>query len=202
MPMAIAKAAVAAAHKAGKPVFAHPSSDSGILIAVESGVDVLTHTEPFDGFEWGPSTLQRMLTHKTALTPTLKLWTLELGRAHLSSKDSTAIMARALRQLGAYSRAGGDVLFGTDVGYVPDYSPLMEYRLMSDAGMSFAEILTSLTTAPARRFGKTGETGRIEPGAVADLVLLAGDPAKDSRAFGDVRYTIRKGAIIYARKVD
>jgi len=62
-------------------------------------------------------------------------------------------MSRAAQQLQAFSRAGGQVLFGTDVGYIEPLDTSEEFTWMSRAGMSFQEILASLTTNPAQRFG-------------------------------------------------
>jgi imidazolonepropionase-like amidohydrolase len=45
--------------------------------------------------------------------------------------------------------------------------------------------------------GVAVEEGRIAPGQVADLVVLARDPASDVTAFSDVQYTIRGGRLIY-----
>lgn len=98
-----------------------------------------------------------------------------------------------------YGRLGGQILFGTDVGYLTDYDPSGEYVLMGTAGLSWREILATLTTAPASRFGEDRRRGRIAPGMDADLVVLAKDPVHDVRAFGDVRVTIRAGRVIYAR---
>ena len=53
------------------------------------------------------------------------------------------------------------MLFGTDVGYMHDYDPTDEYVLMAKAGMSPAQILESLTTAPAARWK---EEKRSRPG--------------------------------------
>ena len=82
-------------------------------------------------------------------------------------------------QLRAFWRAGGTVLFGTDVGYVLDYGTAEEFGLMARAGLGFPDILASLTTNPARRFGLERTAGRIAPGMEADLVVLEGDPARD-----------------------
>jgi hypothetical protein len=49
MPLDIAKALVAEAHRAGKPAFAHPSNLEGIEIALQSGVDILAHTAGMSG---------------------------------------------------------------------------------------------------------------------------------------------------------
>jgi imidazolonepropionase-like amidohydrolase len=63
--------------------------------------------------------------------------------------------------------------------------------------MNFRQILDSLTTAPAERFGESKQQGRIAAGLAADLVVLGGDPAQDVRALAAVRYTIRGGRVIY-----
>ena len=68
---------------------------------------------------------------------------------------------------------------------------------MARAGMSFKQILASLTTAPAKRFGVSDRKGRVVRGMDADLVVLDGDPAKDITALSRVRLVIRAGKIVY-----
>ena len=102
----------------------------------------------------------------------------------------------ALGQLREYAGAGGQILFGTDVGYI-DYDPTDEYVLMQRAGMTFSAILDSLTTAPAARFALSERTGRVLVGMDADLTVLDADPAADIKAFATVRYVLRAGRIIY-----
>ncbi len=67
-----------------------------------------------------------------------------------------------------------------------------------EAGMNGRDILASLTTAPAGRFGAASRAGRVAAGLDADIVVLAGDPAADVRAFAAVRYSIRGGRVIYS----
>ncbi|PYM55678.1 MAG: hypothetical protein DMD77_18970 [Candidatus Rokuibacteriota bacterium] len=64
---------------------------------------------------------------------------------------------------------------------------------------SFPDVLSALTTAPARRLTAEAGAGRVAVGSPADLVALERDPATDIRALADVRYTIRRGRIIYER---
>jgi imidazolonepropionase-like amidohydrolase len=71
---------------------------------------------------------------------------------------------------------------------------------MSRAGMSFQQILASLTTNPAQRFGYSTRRGRIAEGMEADLTVLRDDPADNSIAFSKVRYTIVGGNVIYSQK--
>jgi imidazolonepropionase-like amidohydrolase len=68
---------------------------------------------------------------------------------------------------------------------------------MSRAGLGFREILASLTTGPAERYSLSRRFGRVAPGLDADLVVLAADPSRDARAFVNVRYTFRRGRMIY-----
>ena len=103
----------------------------------------------------------------------------------------------AIGQLRAWVGTGGEVLYGTDLGWVTEYDPTGEYVLMARAGMTFPQILASLTTAPAKRFGDADRLGRIAPGYTADLTILRSDPSKDIRALTAVDYTIRDGKVIY-----
>lgn len=196
MPVGLATAIVVAAHHAGKPVFAHVSNDQGIEVAVQSGVDILAHTTP-SGEPWSASFAQRLTAAHIALTPTLTLWDVEGKRANLSPAEIEKWMGKAAQQLRAFCQARGQVLFGTDVGYIDTFDTAEEFTWMSRAGMSFQQILASLTTNPATRFGYASRSGRIAKGMDADLVILDGDPATDVSAFSRVHQVIRNGQPIY-----
>ncbi len=186
MPVELVRAVASVAHARGKLLLAHPSDSDGLSSAIEGGVDVLTHLVESPG-AIDASTVAEMKKRHMAVIPTLKFF------GHNRNLD------QLLAQLRAYSEAGIPILFGTDVGFVTDYDPALEYRLMDRAGLNFPEILTALTTAPAARYGLAKHKGRIAPGMDADLVVLGGDPAEDIAAFTDVRYAIRNGAIVYAQ---
>jgi imidazolonepropionase-like amidohydrolase len=194
MPDSVISALVKEGHSRGKPVFAHPTSASGLMASVQAGVDVLAHTTPQSG-PWDESILAAMRQARVALIPTLTLWRYELRHEGISMADG--LEESAVGQLRAWVRAGGEVLFGTDVGYMTEYDPTDEYALMAKAGMTFRQILASLTTAPAERFGASKQLGRIGSGFAADLTILRNDPSKDIRAFAAVDYTIRDGRVIY-----
>ena len=193
LPGGAIQAAVNEAHRAGKPVFVHPNTGADVLAALRGGVDVIAHTTPRSG-RWDEAILTAMKEQRAALTPTLALWKYFLRHDRLSIQEN--LVETAAGQLRAWVGAGGTVLFGTDLGAV-DPDPSEEYTLMGEAGMSFREILGSLTTAPAERFGDSARLGRIAPGLQADLVVLKRDPSKDVRALADVRYTLRAGRIVY-----
>lgn len=182
----VIEAAVKEAHRCGKPVFAHPNSSADVLAAVNGGVDVIAHTTPRSG-AWGEALLTTMREHRIALTPTLWIWKWYARHDRRSAQDKT--VNAEVEQLRAWVAAGGTVLFGTDLGAV-DPDPGEEYALMAQSGMSFRQILASLTTAPAERFGKSKELGRVAAGFRADLTVF-------KKTFTDVQYTVRDGRIIY-----
>jgi len=93
----------------------------------------------------------------------------------------------------AFSAAGGPVLFGTDVGYIDQSDTTEEFQFMSRAGVTFPQILASLTTNPAIRFGYAMHSGRIAKG----MDVLHGDPAKDVTAFSSIDRVIRGGKLTY-----
>jgi imidazolonepropionase-like amidohydrolase len=194
VPDAAIEAGVKEAHSRGKLVFSHPSSVEGLLASVRGGVDVVAHTTPQSG-PWDAATIASMKQAGVALIPTLKLWTYEFRHERGSLADG--FVSTAVGQLKAWVGVGGVVLFGTDVGYMSDYDTAEEFALMSQAGMSLGQILASLTTAPAERFGDSKRLGRIAAGFDADLTVLGRDPSHDIRALGAVAYTIRNGNIIY-----
>jgi imidazolonepropionase-like amidohydrolase len=185
MPDEIAAAAAAETHRHDKLVFAHPSSVAGLEVAMRAGVDVLAHSLD-DARGLTPGHLARMKAQGIAMVPTLKLF------------SRSRFVFESMDMVRDYARLGGSILFGTDVGYLTDYDPTAEYVLLASAGLSWREILESLTTAPAARFGEASRRGRIAPGMDADLTVLGSDPVTDPRAFSDVRYTLRAGRVIYA----
>jgi imidazolonepropionase-like amidohydrolase len=199
IPPATIRAVSAAAHDRGLPVLAHPSNAAGLRAAVENGVDVLAHTAPSmafgpQGAAWSAAEVARLRERRIALIPTLKLWRWETRHDRRSQVEP--FVQAGVAQLRAFAGAGGNVLFGTDVGYIDDYDPTEEYALMAEAGLGFPQILATLTTNPAQRFARM-DSG-LAPGRDADLVVLDGDPVVDLSALARVRYTIRRGRVIYA----
>lgn len=197
MSLDIAKAVVNEAHKRGKPAFAHPSNLEGLEVAINSGVDILAHTAPMSG-DWRAEFTEKLKSHHMALIPTLTLFEVEDKKFGASPEEDEETMALARQELGAYLKAGGQILFGTDAGYIEQYDTTEEFRQMAEAGMSWRQILASLTTSPAERFHAPRQ-GSITKGKDADVVVLDADPAQDVTAFSNVDYTIRAGKIIYSK---
>ena len=201
IPLDLARAVVAEAHRHNKLVFSHPSTIKGVELSLDAGVDILAHVTTSEngesGTTWPPELVARMKAAHMSLVPTLTLFDVELQKGNASPEVTRQVIALAVSQLHAYASAGGQILFGTDIGYIDHYDTAEEFQLMLRAGMTFPQILASLTTNPAQRFGYASHRGRIAPGFDADLVILKSDPAADVTALSHVAYTIRNGQILF-----
>ena len=131
-----------------------------------------------------------------ALIPTLTLFEVEAKKFGEPEAELTNDVDAAVQQVSTYAKAGGQILFGTDVGYTDAYDTTEEYRQLGRA-LDWRQILKALTAAPAERFGYAAHKGRLAPGMDADLVVLDDDPSTDVTAFARVRLTVRGGRTIY-----
>jgi len=185
MPIANARAAVEVGHRHHQLVFAHPSDLGGVRVAIDAGVDVLAHApDTVEGVD--DALLKEMVDRHMAMIPTLKLFS---GESHI---------ARIREIVARFHALGGQLIFGTDTGFLTDYNVAEEYRQLALAGLSFRDALAMLTTAPAQRFGVEPKKGRIEPEAEGDITILASDPAKGRlEDFANVIYTVRAGRVIF-----
>ncbi len=197
MSVEAARAAVDEAHASHKLAFAHPTNNRGLGISLQAGVDVIVHTSPDEFETWDEPLVTDMKRAGVALIPTLKLYRWDPARQGASAEIVRRVSAAAVQQLSIYARHGGVVLFGTDVGYMTDYDPSDEYQLMAEAGLTFEQLLASLTTAPARKFGLGDRTGELKRGMDADMVILEGDPKQDLAALTRVKTAYLRGQAVY-----
>jgi imidazolonepropionase-like amidohydrolase len=187
MPEPIATAVVTEAHRSGRLVFSHSSNLAGTEVAIASRVDVLAHA-PEDTRGIDDALLKRAVVQGMTMIPTLKLF---------SGDDNIAEIGGVVRR---FHELGGNVVFGTDTGYLTDYDVGEEFAQLGKAGFSWSEILSLLTENPARLFKDEKSRGRVAPGMIADLTVLEADPASDPSAFFRVRYTIRNGRVVYSSR--
>ena len=194
LPANIIRAISDAAHTRNALVIAHPTDRTGLVNAIENGVDILAHSAPPAG-PLGEQLTAQMVDNNVAMIPTLMLWSYELRRHGAPKKAINAYQQQGVIQLSEFHRAGGTVLFGTDVGYMRDFDTTEEFTMMQRAGMTFDDILASLTTNPAQRFSDSN--GQITLNSPADLVIYQRDPSDDVTAFAEIAYVFRGGELVY-----
>jgi len=197
MSIEVARAAAEETHSRGKLVLAHPTSLDGVRGALAAGVDILVHTTLGERQPWDAGVIAEMKAKHMSVIPTFKLWPYELRKVDVPPEVVDKLVGATLQELRSFSEAGGQVLFGTDVGYMHEYDPSDEYHFMAQAGLSHMQILASLTTAPAERWDESARRGRVAPGLDADLVVLTDDPARDVRNFASVRCAFRTGKPVF-----
>jgi len=179
------------AHRHGQLVFSHPSDLAGTKVAMKGGVDVLAHA-PDNPKGIDTALLRALIERNIALIPTLKMF------ANTVTTDESYLKP-IYAEVRQFHELGGQLLFGTDVGYMTDYRTEGEFQGLQQSGLGVQDVLRMLSTAPAQRFKVDTEVGTVAVGKRADLVVLDGDPERDITAFARVRYTIRKGRVLYSR---
>jgi hypothetical protein len=111
-----------------------------------------------------------------------------------------ALLERHKKLVGDMHRAGIEFLAGTDAGPntpVPPGSGLHdELELLVESGFTPMEALQAATRNPARYFGNLQEMGTLEPGKVADLLLLDANPLDDIRNTRKIRMVVLRGRVI------
>jgi imidazolonepropionase-like amidohydrolase len=189
MELDVVRAATSVARAHGQLSFAHPSNAAGMRIAIDGGVNVLAHA-PSEPSGVDSAMLARAIAGHVAMVPTLKMFATTVTRDSAFLDPIVAIVRR-------WHALGGPLLFGTDVGYMKDYSLDEEFQLLARAGLGGRDILRMLTVAPAERVTPGAKAGRVMPGYRADLVVLDGDPIRNVQALTRVRAVVRAGAVAW-----
>jgi cytosine/adenosine deaminase-related metal-dependent hydrolase len=111
----------------------------------------------------------------------------------------SALLDRYKKLVRDMHRAGVEFLAGTDTGPnnpVPVGIGLHdELELLVDSGFTPMEALQTATRNPARYFGRLKDMGTIEPGKLADLVLLSANPLDDIRNTRKIAVVILRGRV-------
>ena len=114
--------------------------------------------------------------------------------------------ARNLRMVGALHRAGVPFLAGTDTApgiyVVPGFSLHDELANFVEAGFTPMEALQTATSNPAKFLGTEATSGSIDPGKIADLVLLRANPLEDIRNTRQITVVVAHGRVLDRAALD
>ena len=97
-----------------------------------------------------------------------------------------------LQIIGALHRAGVPIVAGTDLT-VPGYSLHREMELYVQAGFTPMEAIQAATLVPARAMGLEKESGTLQPGMRADILVVNGNPLERISDTRNVRFVIADG---------
>lgn len=147
-----------------------------------------------------------MAERGTWLVPTLAAprAVLEAAEAGEAVPESVVHRAREAVETHAASfrlavSAGVKMALGTDAGLVPHGQNLRELALMSELGLAPGEALHAATGSAAELIGVSERTGTIQPGKVADLVVVEGDPFDVATLADRIRSVWKDGRMVAGR---
>jgi imidazolonepropionase-like amidohydrolase len=106
--------------------------------------------------------------------------------------ERNAMFERFVALVGELHRRGVPIVAGTDIS-IPGHSLHRELELYVKAGFTPMEAIQAATAVPARMMHLDKESGTIEPGKRADLVVLAGDPISDIRNIRKIVTVVARG---------
>ena len=177
------QAATETAHGLGRRVAAHAHGIEGIRNAVAAGVDTIEHGTYL---HQDPAVATQMAAGGIALVPTLKAVTLLANPPGPGIPAEIAEKARAARDHAGRSfrlamEAGVPIAMGTDAATSFNHhgENADELALMVEGGMTPMQAITAATWTAARALGRDHELGSLQPGFLADLIIVRGDPLVD-----------------------
>lgn len=182
------EAIVSTAHLVGLKAAAHAYSPVAIRQAVRAGVDSIEH-----GFLADDEGLALMKKSGTYLVPTLSA---SYPPPIFRVPDPESVRIRNEHKAFERARAAGvKIAFGTDAGTFTHGDNAKEFGLMVKFGMSPMDAIRSATVATADLFGLSAEAGTVEPGKLADLVALAGNPLDDVAVLLRIDFVMKGGRV-------
>jgi len=177
-------------------VMCHALGGRGLDIAIEAGVNSIEHGSYLDE---DPRHLERMAERGIFFVPTLLVY--EYHRK--SPQPHVRERAQALREHHIASikqalRLGVKIVAGTDAGGHGHPANAGELSCLVEAGMTPMQALQAATGWAAECLGQEADLGTLEPGKLADLVVVAGDPLDDIgilRDIAKIRLVLKGGEI-------
>lgn len=188
------RAIVEEAARHGVKVAAHAHGTEGILAAVRAGVASIEH-----GSMLTDEVLALMKEKGTYLVPTTYLADaidLEVLPPPIRAK-AEEVLPVAKESVRRAIRAGVPIAFGTDAGVYPHGDNGKELATLVERGMSPLEALRTATVHAADLLG-VDDRGVIEPGRLADLIAVAGDPLAEIGAMERVELVMKGGKVFVA----
>ncbi len=189
-------AAVDEARSAGLPVAAHAHTAEGIRRAVLAGVTTIEH-----GTGATAEVLELMRRRGVALCPTLAAAEAVTHYAGWRPGQPEPARLREAREGFARALAAKVVIAnGSDAGVFAHGENARELELLVAWGMTPRDAVRAATATAAAVLGRGRDLGRIAPGAIADLVAVAGDPLAAIAALRHPVLVIKDGRVEVDRR--
>ena len=186
------EAAVKEAARLGKRVAVHATGEPGTLFAAQAGVASIDHAN-----QLGDETVRLMKEKQIFAVPTFTIF--EYFAEHAATpaqgareREMLEVKAQDFKKQVA---VGVPMAVGSDVGPFPHGTQAREFVLMVKYGMSPLAVLQADLLNGAKLLGWDGQIGALEPGYLADVVAVPGDPLQDIGVLENVSFVMKGGVV-------
>lgn len=183
-------------------VLAHAYTPEAIRRAIDNGVRSIEHANLID-----MPTAERAAAAGAFVVPTLVTYDAlyrfgrDLGIAEVSLAKLGEVREAGLHSLGVLQQAGVKIGWGTDLLGAMHKHQSHEFVIRAEA-MPAWEVIRSATSVNAELLNRSGELGIVAPGALADLIVVDGDPLADISLLdgqGEHLSVIMKDGVLHKR---
>jgi imidazolonepropionase-like amidohydrolase len=193
----ILKACVKTAHECGLKVTVHANGTETLNRVLQAGVDGIEH-----GIYLNRSQAKEMKERGIFLVPTMTGYREnsdpKWGRGDLWTERYAALWLQHQRSMAHALEAGVFIATGTDtLGEVAD-----EMELLTRLGMSSLDSLKAATLHGAKVLEMENEIGSLEPGKMADFVVLNRNPLEDIRGVRSICQVFKGGKVYQSDELD
>ncbi|MBQ0927837.1 metal-dependent hydrolase family protein [Saccharopolyspora endophytica] len=181
-------AIVQEAEAANRYVAAHAYTARSVSRSLRAGIRSIEHGNLID-----ESNVDEFLEQDAFLVPTLvTYWALktegrEFGLPEDSWRKVDEVLGAGLAALETAHRGGVKIAYGTDLLGGMHRHQNEEFRIRSEVQPPL-DVIRSATSTAADLLGMSGEIGTLREGAVADLVVLDGDPLEDIAVLAEPKH--------------
>ncbi len=181
----------------GMTVAVHAHGTEGMKRAVLAGVDSIEH-----GTYMTDEVMRLMKERGTYLVPTISAGIWVAGKSQEDGyfpdivRPKAAAIGPVARQMFARAVKGGvRIAFGTDSGVSPHGENAQEFQWMVEGGMSPMRAIQCATLEAAKLLKIDDRLGTLEPGKIADVVAVNGNPLEDITVTRDVVFVMKDGTV-------
>jgi imidazolonepropionase-like amidohydrolase len=189
------EAAVKEAARVGTRVAVHATGEPGTLFAAQAGVASIDHAN-----QLGDETMRLMKEKQIFAVPTFTIF--EYFAEHAPTLAAAAreheMLDLKIQDFKRQVAAGVPMAVGSDVGPFPHGTQARELALMVEHGMPPAAVLQADLINGAKLLAWDGQIGQLEPGYLADVIAVEGDPLHDISTVENVSF-VMKGGVVYKK---